>query len=89
MQILNSKTREKHMMRRVFVLMSLLTTAGPIAGSVAEAQQTERVPQVGFLVASTPSNYVARLDTFRQGLRELGYVEGKNINIEYRFAEGK
>ena len=76
------------MTRRVLVLISLLATV-PTAGSFAEAQQIVRVPQIGFLVASTPSNYVVRLDTFRQGLRELGYVEGKNIIIEYRYGEGK
>src|SRR5262245_48272197 len=55
----------------------------------AEAQQTTKIPRVGFLVASTPSNYVTRIETFRQAMRELGYVEGKNINIEYRYGEGK
>src|SRR5262249_23244874 len=55
----------------------------------AEAQQTTKIPRIGFLVASTPSNYVTRLETFRQAMRELGYVEGKNIVIEYRYAEGK
>src|SRR5262245_30351316 len=55
----------------------------------AEAQQATKIPRVGFLVASTSSNYVTRLETFRQAMRELGYVEGKNINIEYRYGEGK
>ena len=55
----------------------------------AHAQQLPKIPRIGFLVASTSSLYSARIETFRQGLRELGYVEGKNIVIEYRFAEGK
>jgi putative ABC transport system substrate-binding protein len=58
----------------------------------AEAQQsTGKVPRVGFLVisSSSDSETVLRHDAFRQGLGYLGYVEGKNINIEYRYAEGK
>ena len=55
---------------------------------LAEAQQPKKVPQIGFLSSSSPSAVSARLEAFRQGLRELGYVEGKNIIIEYRFAEG-
>jgi putative tryptophan/tyrosine transport system substrate-binding protein len=55
----------------------------------AEAQPAEKVPRIGFLVASSPSFYSSRIEAFRQALRELGYVEGKNIAIEYRFAEGK
>jgi len=55
----------------------------------AEAQQANKIPRIGFLGASSPSFYTTRIETFRQGLRELGYVEGKNIAIEYRFAEGK
>ena len=55
----------------------------------AEAQQTAKIPRIGFLGASSASFYSARIETFRQGLRELGYVEGKNIAIEYRFADGK
>jgi len=54
-----------------------------------EAQQTTIIPRIGFLGASSASFYSARIETFRQGLRELGYVEGKNIAIEYRFADGK
>src|SRR5262249_56436363 len=44
---------------------------------------------IGFLYAGSPSGQLARAQAFRQGLRELGYVEGKNIVIEYRYAEGK
>src|SRR6266850_6093510 len=55
---------------------------------LAEAQQPKKVPQIGFLSSSSPSAVSPRLEAFRQGLRELGYVEGKNIIIEYRFAEG-
>src|SRR5262245_14509342 len=57
--------------------------------SPAEAQQQPKVPRVGFLIASSPSATSARIEAFRQGLRELGYVEGKNIAIEYHYAEGK
>src|SRR5262245_62622178 len=56
---------------------------------LASAQQPTKVPRLGFLGASSASFYSARIDTFRQGLRELGYIEGKNIAIEYRFADGK
>ena len=55
----------------------------------AEAQQPTKIPRIGFLTASISSDNSARHDAFRQGLRELGYVEGKNIVIEWRFAEGK
>ena len=55
----------------------------------AVAQQPTKVPRIGFLIASTPSHYMTRIETFRQAMRELGYVEGKNINIEYRYGEGK
>src|SRR5215471_6150164 len=56
----------------------------------AEAQQSaKKVPRIGFLIPSVPANYATRIETFREGLRELGYVEGKNIVVEYRFAEGK
>lgn len=58
-------------------------------GAVVQAQQPKKVPRIGFLVASNPSAASARIEAFRQGLRELGYVEGKNIVVEWRFAEGK
>src|SRR5712691_8425835 len=55
---------------------------------LAAAQQPKKVPRIGFLVATSLSAQSARIEAFRQGLRELGYVEGKNIVIEWRFAEG-
>src|SRR5881628_1053733 len=54
-----------------------------------EAQQAKKVWRIGFLAATSPSVEAARIEAFRQGLRELGYVEGKNIVIEWRWAEGK
>jgi putative ABC transport system substrate-binding protein len=57
--------------------------------SSAEAQQRVKVPRVGFLVDGSRSTHSTRVEAFRQGLRELGYVEGKNISIEYRYAEGR
>jgi len=57
--------------------------------SSAHAQQSTRIPRIGFLSAVSRSAISARVEAFRQGLRELGYVEGKNIFIEWRFAEGK
>jgi putative ABC transport system substrate-binding protein len=55
----------------------------------AEAQQTKKVPRIGFLTATSASSQVPRLEAFRQGLKDLGYFEGKNITIDYRFAEEK
>ena len=55
----------------------------------AAAQQPARIPRIGILFAPSASFYSARVEAFRQRLRELGYVEGKNIVIEYRYAEGK
>ena len=53
----------------------------------AEAQQPKKVPRIGWLGAARTSS--SRIEAFRQGLHELGYAEGKNIVIEYRYAEGK
>ena len=56
--------------------------------SVAEAQQSAKVPRIGYLTGTSLSAIAHRVEAFRQGLRELGYIEGKNIVIEYRSAEG-
>ena len=71
-------------------LLSILFVVLLLAVAViAEAQQPKKLPLIGFLIASSPSPVAARLEAFRQGLRELGYVEGKSIVIDYRWAEGK
>jgi ABC-type uncharacterized transport system substrate-binding protein len=55
---------------------------------IAEAQQPSKIPRIGYLGAFTPSAGAPLLEAFRQGMRELGYVEGRNIFIDYRWAEG-
>jgi len=54
----------------------------------AGAQQSGKIPRIGFLGAASASGYAPQLEAFRRGLRDLGYVEGKNIILEYRWAEG-
>ncbi len=58
-------------------------------GTFAEAQQAKKVHRIGYLTSNTSSAELPRFDAFRQGLRDLGHVEGQNIAIEYRHAEGK
>ena len=77
------------MTRRVFVFICLLTTALLFIGSSANAQQPKKVPRIGFQSAASPAALSARIEAFRHGVRELGYVEGKNIVIEWRYAELK
>ena len=73
--------------RRQFLrTVSVGLLAAPLA---VEAQQPGRVPRIGFLGVTSPSDRPPLLDAFRQGLRELGWVEGQNIVIDYRYAEGR
>jgi putative ABC transport system substrate-binding protein len=58
-------------------------------GAVAQAQQPKKFPTIGFLIPGSPPAYSIRIEAFRNGLRELGYIEGQNIAIDWRFAEGK
>src|SRR5215510_745412 len=75
---------------RKTALGSILFAAEVLAVAIIpEAQQTKKTPRIGYLVGSSPSADAARYEAFRQSLRELGYVEGKNIVIESRNAEGK
>src|SRR5215467_4262103 len=55
---------------------------------ISTAQQPKKVARIGYLAAVTASADAPRLEAFRQGLRELGYVEGQNITIEYRHEGG-
>src|SRR5215510_4956090 len=56
---------------------------------LAEAQQSKKVPRIGYLSSVSPSSESAQSEAIRLALRELGYIEGQNITIEYRYAEGK
>ena len=75
------------MIKKTFV--SLLTTFLLATISLAEAQPAKKVFRIGLLSGNRPSPMPSNIEAFRQGLRELGYVEGQNISVEYRFAEGK
>jgi putative ABC transport system substrate-binding protein len=72
--------------RRQFLITTGALFAAPLA---ADAQQPERVARIGYLTGVSPSVHARSREAFRQGLRDLGYVEGKNVVIEYRYAEGK
>ena len=54
-----------------------------------EAQQPKKVPRIGYLSTADPATESTRAEAIRLALRELGYIEGQNIAIEYRYAEGK
>ena len=69
------------------ILNWLLATVLLTDASLAEAQQPQKIPRLGYLTPASASANAARIEAFRQGLRELGYVEGKNIAIEQRPAE--
>jgi len=73
------------MSRKFFIW--LLTTVLLTTVSIAEAQQPKKIPRLGFLVPGNQAAFATRLEAFRQGLREFGYIEGQNIIIEYRYAE--
>ena len=60
-----------------------------LCGASAEAQQPNKVPRIAYLTVAPLSANVARVEAFEQGLRELGYADGKNIVIEWRSGEGK
>jgi putative ABC transport system substrate-binding protein len=71
------------------IIICLLTTALLSTVPFVEAQQPAKVPRIGVLASPSAVFFLTRLNAFREGLRDLGYVEGKTIAIEYRFAEGK
>ena len=75
-------------MRKKVLLLTLCTLLFALCVS-AEAQQAKKVPRIGYLSAAEPARESARSEAIRLALRELGYIEGQNIAIEYRYAAGK
>ena len=75
-------------MREKLIRFALCTMMFALCSSV-EAQQPKKIPRIGYLTTSFASEVTGRVDALRQGLRELGYLEGENLSIEYRYAEGK
>ena len=71
------------------ILFCLLLTVSLFTGFSVEAQQPKKVPRIGYLAAGDPASELPRAEAIRLALRELGYTEGQNIAIEYRYAEGK
>jgi putative ABC transport system substrate-binding protein len=67
----------------------LLTTVLLITAGSADAQQSKKIARIGYLSVLSSISDATRLEAFRQGLRELGYVDGKSLTIEPRYAEGK
>ena len=75
-------------MKKITVVFALALSV-LVSVHLAQARQAGKVYRIGILVAGSPSSDAAWIEAFRQGLRELGYVEGHNIVIEYRYGEGK
>src|SRR6266536_615858 len=73
---------EKAAVPSILVVAVLLAVA-----VIAEAQQPKKIPTIGFMRGGSPTD--PEVEAFRQGLRELGYVEGKNIIIDYRTTDGR
>ena len=75
-------------MRKAGVLSILFAVVLFAVGVTVEAQQPKKVPRIGYLSPFDPATESTRSEPFRLALRELGYIEGQNIAIEYRYAEG-
>src|SRR5262245_18011104 len=83
---LKSKIQNRKSARLFSIIVALAFAFG---GVEAQAQQTGKVFRIGFLDPSTAASMEAQLEALRQELRKLGWIEGKNISIEYRYAEGQ
>ena len=87
-QVSARKTGSKTVKRK-FSCLALGAMLFVLCSAVQAQQPATKVPRIGYLTPGSESTYASSIEAFRQGLRELGYVEGKNINIVVRYAEGK
>ena len=76
-------------MKKAGVLSILFVVILLAVAVIAEAQQPKKIPRIGYLSSLDPASESTRSEAIRLALRELGYIEGQNIAIEYRYAEGK
>jgi ABC-type uncharacterized transport system substrate-binding protein len=75
------------MKKKIFLFLAAVFSL--LSVDLVHAQQAGKVARIGFLDSSTASGMAVLIDSFRQELSKLGWIEGKNITIEYRFAEQK
>src|SRR6266536_2665103 len=76
-------------MKRAAVPSILVVVVLLAVAAIAEAQQPKKVPRIVYLASADPARDSTRAEGIRLALRELGYIEGQNIAIEYRYAEGR
>src|ERR1700741_4205888 len=84
-----SDNRKSAIQNPKWVRIVALALAFTMCAAVATAQQAGKIFRIGFLDAGTAAGSAVLVDAFRQELSKLGWIEGKNITIEYRFAEQK
>jgi putative ABC transport system substrate-binding protein len=78
-----------HMRRREFIALAGGATVASVFGPLRARAQQPAMPVVGYLGAQSPAAFASRVAAFRQGLGEAGYAEGRNVAIEFRWAEGR
>jgi ABC-type uncharacterized transport system substrate-binding protein len=84
-----SDNRKSKIQNRKLVGLSVIAFVLAVSGAVAQAQQPKKVPRIGYLSTQDPARESLRAEGIRLALRERSYIEGQNISIEYRYAEGK
>ena len=84
----DSDNRKSKIQNRKWVGIFALVVILAICGARAEAQQPARIPRIGILIAPSASSFSARVEAFRQRLRELGYVEGKTLSLSTDMQKG-
>jgi putative ABC transport system substrate-binding protein len=87
-RVLSSENPKSKIGNRKWAGLFAIVLALAFGAAVAQAQQPGKIPRIGYLNASSATSAASRVEAFRLGLRELGYVEEKNIVVEYRFADG-
>ncbi|HEU4770915.1 MAG TPA: hypothetical protein VFS68_02050, partial [Candidatus Udaeobacter sp.] len=82
------RVKDRNVSLALFALRAAICALFVVCGVVAEAQQP-KAHRIGVLLSGSSASNASRIAAFRQGLRELGYIEMQNAVIDYRFAEGK